>query len=96
MENQADLQPATDLDPDILKVKNLLVELINSFIDDANALEVTTLMGSNSVHFHIKSGTPADTSKIIGKTGNNIQSIRNIFRLIGIKMKRKITLLVVD
>lgn len=69
-----------------------LVELIaKSLVDKPDEVRVTQLSGENSTIFELKVA-PEDIGKVIGKQGRNVQAIRVILGAAGMKIKKRLSL----
>lgn len=70
-------------------MKKLLEGLVKALVENASAVTVTETPTETMTIYTIKTAK-TDTGKIIGKEGKMIGSIRNIFRAIATKEKKKI------
>ena len=69
-----------------------LVELIaRSLVDKPDEVQVSQLSGESSTIFELKVA-PEDIGKVIGKQGRNAQAIRVILGAVGMKVKKRFSL----
>jgi len=72
-------------------MKELLIFMISSLVDNKNAVKIDQINGENCIVFKI-SVADSDKGKIIGKGGKTAQTIRSIIKSIALKEKKKIIL----
>ena len=73
-----------------------LVELIaKSLVDNPDRVQVSQLDGEQSSIIELKVA-PEDMGKIIGKQGRNVQAIRVILGAVGMKLKKRVNLEIVE
>ena len=73
-----------------------LVELIaKSLVDNPDQVQVSVLDGEQSSIIELKVA-PDDVGKVIGKQGRNAQAIRTILGAAGMKMKKRLTMEIIE
>ena len=73
-----------------------LVELIaKSLVDNPDRVQVSQLDGEQSSIIELKVA-PEDMGKIIGKQGRNVQAIRVILGAVGMKLKKRVNIEIVE
>ncbi|MBU2573810.1 MAG: KH domain-containing protein [Elusimicrobia bacterium] len=72
-------------------MKEALVYLVNSLVDDPGAVKLAASEDGNIVRFKL-SVAPSDRGKIIGKEGRVVKSIRTILQLAAAKNNKKVFL----
>jgi uncharacterized protein len=72
-------------------MKDVLVYLINSLLDEPAAAKLATSEDGNVVRFKL-SVAPSDRGKIIGKEGRVVKSIRTLLQLEAAKNNKKVFL----
>ncbi len=73
-----------------------LVELIaKALVDNPDQVQVSILDGEQSSIIELKVA-PDDIGKVIGKQGRNAQAIRTILGAAGMKMKKRLTMEIIE
>ena len=73
-----------------------LVELIaKALVDNPDQVQVSVLDGEQSSIIELKVA-PDDVGKVIGKQGRNAQAIRTILGAAGMKMKKRLTMEIIE
>ncbi len=73
-----------------------LVELIaKSLVDNPDKVKVAELEGEQSSVLELKVAQE-DMGKVIGKQGRNAQAIRTILSAAGMKLKKRVTLEIIE
>ncbi len=73
-----------------------LVELIaKALVDNPDQVQVSILDGEQSSIIELKVA-PEDIGKVIGKQGRNAQAIRTILGAAGMKMKKRLTMEIIE
>ncbi|MCJ7565850.1 MAG: KH domain-containing protein [Candidatus Aminicenantes bacterium] len=73
-----------------------LVELIaKALVDNPDRVQVSQLDGEQSSIIELKVA-PEDMGKIIGKQGRNVQAIRVILGAVGMKLKKRVNIEIVE
>ncbi len=72
-------------------MKDVLVYLINSLVDEPAAAKLSTNEDGNVVRFRL-TVAPSDRGKIIGKEGRVVKSIRTILQTYAAKNNKKVFL----
>jgi len=72
-------------------MKEVLVYLINSLVDEPASAKLSTSEDGNVVRFKL-SVSPADRGKIIGKEGRVVKSIRTVLQVQAAKSGKKVFL----
>lgn len=73
-----------------------LVELIaKALVDNPDQVQVSILDGEQSSIIELKVA-PDDVGKVIGKQGRNAQAIRTILGAAGMKIKKRLTMEIIE
>lgn len=72
-------------------MKEVLVYLINSLVDEPGSVKLASSEDGNIVRFRL-SVAPSDRGKIIGKEGRVVKSMRTILQLVAAKNNKKVFL----
>ena len=72
-------------------MKDVLVYLVNSLVDEPAAAKLSTSEDGNVVRFKL-SVAPSDRGKIIGKEGRVVKSIRTLLQVEAAKSGKKVFL----
>ena len=73
-----------------------LVELIaKALVDNPDQVQVSVLDGEQSSIIELKVA-PEDVGKVIGKQGRNAQAIRTILGAAGMKIKKRLTMEIIE
>ncbi len=73
-----------------------LIELIaKALVDNPDQVQVSILEGEQSSIIELKV-SPDDVGKVIGKQGRNAQAIRTILGAAGMKMKKRLTMEIIE
>ncbi len=73
-----------------------LVELIaKALVDNPDQVQVSVLDGEQSSIIELKVA-PDDVGKVIGKQGRNAQAIRTILGAAGMKIKKRLTMEIIE
>lgn len=73
-----------------------LVELIaKALVDNPDQVQVSILDGEQSSIIELKVA-PEDVGKVIGKQGRNAQAIRTILGAAGMKIKKRLTMEIIE
>ena len=73
-----------------------LIELIaKALVDNPDQVQVSILEGEQSSIIELKVA-PDDVGKVIGKQGRNAQAIRTILGAAGMKMKKRLTMEIIE
>jgi len=76
-------------------VKELVELIAKALVDDPDKVQVSQLDGEQSSIIELKVA-PEDLGKIIGKQGSHAQAIRVILGAAGMKLKRRVSLEIVE
>jgi len=76
-------------------VKGLVESIAKSLVDNPDRVQVSQLDGEQSSIIELKVA-PEDMGKIIGKQGRNVQAIRVILGAVGMKLKKRVNLEIVE
>jgi uncharacterized protein len=76
-------------------MKELTETIIRSIVDNPDKVEVTELLGQNSVVVEVRVDQ-TDMGKVIGRKGNTANSIRTILTAAGKKMNKRCTLEILE
>jgi len=76
-------------------VKGLVELIAKSLVDNPDRVQVSQLDGEQSSIIELKVA-PEDMGKIIGKQGRNVQAIRVILGAVGMKLKKRVNIEIVE
>jgi hypothetical protein len=76
-------------------VKGLVEAIAKSLVDNPDRVQVSQLDGEQSSIIELKVA-PEDMGKVIGKQGRNVQAIRVILGAVGMKLKKRVNLEIVE
>jgi predicted RNA-binding protein YlqC (UPF0109 family) len=76
-------------------VKELIELIAKSLVDNPDRVEVSQLDGEQSSIIELKV-PPEDLGKVIGKQGRTAQAIRVILGAVGMKLKRRFNLELIE
>jgi predicted RNA-binding protein YlqC (UPF0109 family) len=76
-------------------VKGLVESIAKALVDNPDRVQVSQLDGEQSSIIELKVA-PEDMGKIIGKQGRNVQAIRVILGAVGMKLKKRVNLEIVE
>jgi predicted RNA-binding protein YlqC (UPF0109 family) len=76
-------------------VKELVEMIAKALVDNPDQVQVTILDGEQSSIIELKVA-PDDIGKVIGKQGRNAQAIRTILGAAGMKMKKRLTMEIIE
>ena len=76
-------------------MKGLVESIAKSLVDNPDRVQVSQLDGEQSSIIELKVA-PEDMGKIIGKQGRNVQAIRVILGAVGMKLKKRVNLEIVE
>ncbi len=72
-------------------MKEALIYLVNSLVDDTAAVKLSSSEDGNVVRFKL-SVAPSDRGKIIGKEGRVVKSMRTVLQLAAARNNKKVFL----
>jgi len=76
-------------------VKELVELIAKSLVDNPDKVKVSQLDGEQSSIIELKVAAE-DVGKVIGKQGRNVQAIRIILGAVGMKLKKRVILEIVE
>jgi hypothetical protein len=76
-------------------VKELVELIAKSLVDNPDRVQVFQIDGEQSSIIELKVA-PEDVGKVIGKQGRNVQAIRIILGAVGMKLKKRFILELID
>ncbi len=76
-------------------MKELVEMIAKALVDNPDQVQVTILDGEQSSIIELKVA-PDDIGKVIGKQGRNAQAIRTILGAAGMKMKKRLTMEIIE
>lgn len=76
-------------------MKEVLQTVIESLVQDKSKVQIKQIDGEKNVVFEVKVA-PEDMGRVIGKEGRIAKSIRNIFKAVGAKEQKKVTIEFID
>jgi uncharacterized protein len=78
-----------------MAVKELVELIVKSLVDNPDKVKVSQLDGEQSSIIEL-TVAPEDLGKVIGKQGRNAQAIRIIIGAAGMKLKKRISLEILE
>lgn len=76
-------------------MKDVLQTIIESLVEDKNAIEINQVDGERNIVFEVKVAA-GDMGRIIGKEGRIAKAIRTIFKAVAAKEQKKVTIEFID
>ncbi len=76
-------------------MKELVELIVKSLVDNPDKVKVTQLNGEQSSIIEL-AVAPEDMGKVIGKQGRNAQAIRVIVAAAGMKLKKRVSLEILE
>jgi len=76
-------------------MKDVLQTIIESLVEDKKAIKINQIDGERSIVFEVKVAEK-DMGRVIGKEGRIAKSIRTIFKAVGTKEQKKVTIEFID
>jgi len=76
-------------------VKELVELIAKALVDNPDQVQVSVLDGEQSSIIELKVA-PEDVGKVIGKQGRNAQAIRTILGAAGMKIKKRLTMEIIE
>jgi predicted RNA-binding protein YlqC (UPF0109 family) len=78
-----------------MAVKELVELIVKALVDNPDKVKVTQLNGEQSSIIEV-AVAPEDMGKVIGKQGRNAQAIRVIVSAAGMKLKKRVSLEILE
>jgi len=78
-----------------MAVKELVELIVKALVDNPDKVKVTQLNGEQSSIIEL-AVAPEDMGKVIGKEGRNAQAIRVIVAAAGMKLKKRVSLEILE
>lgn len=72
-------------------MKDVLQTIIENLVEEKEKIEINQIDGERKTIFEVKV-SPKDMGKIIGKEGRIVKAIRTIFKAVGAKDKKRVTI----
>ena len=79
----------------IQNMKDVLQTIIETLVEDKSQIQINEVDGEKSTIFEVKVAEN-DMGRVIGKEGRIAKAIRTIFKAIGAKEQKKITIEFID
>jgi predicted RNA-binding protein YlqC (UPF0109 family) len=76
-------------------VRELLETIAKALVDDPDRVQVRAVEGEEVTVLELRVD-PSDVGKVIGRNGRNVNSMRTILAAAGMKLRRRITLEVLE
>jgi predicted RNA-binding protein YlqC (UPF0109 family) len=76
-------------------VRELLETIVKALVDNPDRVQVRAVEGEEVTILELRVD-PSDVGKVIGRHGRNVNSIRTILAAAGMKLKKRITLEVLE
>jgi predicted RNA-binding protein YlqC (UPF0109 family) len=76
-------------------VKDLVSQIAKALVDNPEQVSVRAIEGEQTTVFELRVAQ-SDIGKVIGKEGRTAQSIRTILSAAGMKLKKRLTLEILD
>ncbi len=76
---------------DTVQVDELVREIARALVDDPNAVEVEAVNRGENTILELRV-SPQDVGKVIGKQGRTARSVRTILGAVGMKLRHRYTL----
>lgn len=76
-------------------MKEVLQTIIESLVQDKSKIQINQIDGEKSIVFEVKVASE-DMGRVIGKEGRIAKAIRAIFKAVGAKEQKKVTIEFID
>lgn len=76
-------------------MKEILQTIVESLVEDKSAIQINQVDGEKNIVFEVKVAEK-DMGKIIGKEGRIAKAIRIIFKAVGAKEKKNVSIEFID
>ncbi len=76
-------------------MKEVLQTIIESLVEDKSQIQINQIDGEKSIVFEVKVAN-GDMGRVIGKEGRIAKAIRTIFKAVGAKEQKKVTIEFID
>ena len=76
-------------------MKNLLIKIVQSLVDDPEQVQVDEVVSSQTIILELRVAK-ADMGKVIGKQGKTANAIRTLLNAVAGKVKKRYMLEIVD
>ncbi len=76
-------------------MKEVLQTIIESLVDNKSEIQINQIDGEKSIVFEVKVAEE-DMGRVIGKEGRIARAIRTIFKALGTKEQKKVTIEFID
>jgi predicted RNA-binding protein YlqC (UPF0109 family) len=76
-------------------MKNLIEAIAKALVDNPDGVRVRATEGEQAIVFELRVH-PSDLGKVIGRQGRTVESIRIIVAAAGMKLRKRLTLEILD
>lgn len=76
-------------------MREVLQTIIESLVENKEQIQINQIDGEKNTVFEVKVA-PTDMGRVIGKEGRIAKSIRTIFKAVGSKEQKKVTIEFID
>ena len=76
-------------------MKDLVVEIARSLVDNPEAVHVTEVEGEQKTILELSVDQP-DIGKVIGRQGRSVRALRTLLSAAGVKLHKRFTLEILD
>lgn len=76
-------------------MKDVLQTIIESLVEEKDQIQINQVDGERNTVFEVKVAT-SDMGRVIGKEGRIAKAIRTIFKAVGAKEQKKVTIEFID
>jgi uncharacterized protein len=76
-------------------MKELLEQIVRALVDNPNEVQVSQIDGEQATVFELRTH-PADAGKVIGREGRTAKAIRILLGTMGMKLRKRFTLGIVE
>lgn len=76
-------------------MKDILQTIIESLVEEKDKIEINEVEGERSTVFEVKVAS-SDMGRVIGKEGRIAKAIRTIFKAVGSKEQKRVTIEFLD
>jgi hypothetical protein len=76
-------------------MKELVEAIAKALVDYPDQVQVRAIEGEEVTIFELRVD-PSDLGKVIGRQGRNVNAIRTILSAVGVKLKRRFTLEILE
>ena len=80
---------------DMVEVEELVREIARALVDEPAAVEVSSVGRDDNTVLKLRVA-PQDVGKVIGKQGRTARSVRTILGAVGMKLRKRLTLEILE